>query len=155
MQTFLFTILLKLAQIRLFGLDEAAEKGTLFAVLVTVVVVLSVVIITLWKEGKIKSKKIIELHENHTKEIKQIHELHTTNIKEIGEKYFDKYEEVIKEMRRKEDDRNKQWLESEKETLNVLNGVTSILEMSEKMGESDNKHIMDKLKDIELKIDKK
>lgn len=139
----LFNVLPILAQIRLFGLDEAAEKGTLFAVLVTIVVVLSTVIILLWKENKSKSNKINELHEKYNDEIK-----------EIGEKYINKHDEIIKEMKAKEDERNKQWIESEKETLQVLNGVTNILEMSEKMGESDSNNIMDKLKSIESKLSK-
>jgi hypothetical protein len=36
-------------------------------------------------------------------------------------------------MLKREEDRTRQWMESEKETLRVLNGVSSILELGEKM----------------------
>jgi len=73
----------------------------------------------------------------------------------LFKKYEDKVQEVNKvreESLRREEQRCKEMLESEKETLKVLNGVTSVLEMSEKINQQDTYNIIRKIGDESDKI---
>ena len=63
------------------------------------------------------------------------------DLKMAQQEHIKKIEEVRKEMS-----------ESEKETLKVLNAVSSILEMSEKMGQNDTQKILETVKNTEEKI---
>ena len=63
------------------------------------------------------------------------------DLKLAQQEHIKKIEEVRKEMN-----------ESEKETLKVLNAVSSILEMSEKMGQNDTQKILETVKNAEEKI---
>ena len=119
------TIMGKLAQINLNGFEEVAQQNTLFAVLVTIILILFRAILFLYKKADDKNK-----------------ELNTAQIN-----FSLKIEEIRKDQIKKEDDRNNQWRESEKETLTVLNGVNNVLDLSEKMKESDTQKIIDKIKD--------
>ena len=57
-------------------------------------------------------------------------------------------------MLRREDERIRQWIESEKETLHVLNGVSVLLDLGEKLGKIDSDKILRKLEEIQGKIEK-
>lgn len=72
---------------------------------------------------------------------------------------FKKYEEKIKENKElqakaiyREEQRNKEFLESEKETLKILNGVTNVLEMIEKVNDQDTTNIINKITEEAEKI---
>ena len=67
---------------------------------------------------------------------------------------FRKYEDKVQENKeiqekaiKREEEHNRVFLESEKETLKVLNGVTSVLEMIEKVSDQDTNNIMNKIAD--------
>lgn len=119
-----------LGQINLNGFEEVAQQNTLFAILVSIILILFRVIIYLYKKVDDKAKLLGITQENHSLKI----------------------EEIRKEQIKKEDERNIQWRESEKETLTVLNGVNSVLEMSEKMKENDTQKIIDKISSIDSSI---
>jgi hypothetical protein len=72
---------------------------------------------------------------------------------------FKKYEEKIKDNKEmqikaleREEHRNKEFLESEKETLKILNGVTNVLEMIEKVNDQDTTNIINKISEEAEKI---
>ena len=124
---FIQTVLL---QVKLEGLDEAAKTSPLNATLVGFILLLLTGIVILWRHSDSSRKDLKEINKTHT----------------------DKLEEIRKEHLKREEERNKQWSDSEKETLQVLNGVTSILEMGEKMGHKDTKDILEKIRLLEEKI---
>jgi hypothetical protein len=130
-----------LGQIQLEGLEKAAETSPLNGALVGFIILLIAGVIILFKQNDTGRKDLKELNKEHAKKLDE-------NKKE----YIDKFEKLQHEYLSREEDRNKQWSESEKETLQVLNGVTSILSMSEKMGQKDTKEILDKLKLVEERI---
>jgi len=123
------------------GLQEAAKTSPLNGALVGFIVLLVTGIVFLWRQ-----------HNSTRKELKELNKEHADKLEDNRKEYVDKFEKLQNEYLRREEDRNKQWSESEKETLQVLNGVTSILEMSEKMGQKDTKEILDKLKLVEERI---
>ncbi len=116
-----------LAQINLEGFETAAEQNTTFAILVSIVLILFGINIFFFKKFEDKS----------------------TELKKFQEIYAEKIDEIRKENMIKEDERNKQWRESEKETLTVLKGVNSVLEMSEKMKENDTQKIIQNIVSLE------
>lgn len=127
-----------LYQINLEGFQQAAEMNTLFGILVSLIVILVGAVFILFKKYEEKSKELNKLHENTSNRIDQIR----------------------KEIIEKNDEVNKHWKDSEKETLMVLKGVNSVLEMSEKMKDATTEKITDKLQLIirmleELKINGK
>jgi len=66
-------------------------------------------------------------------EMKLTQQQHIARIDIIRKDHSDTLEKLRIEMLKREEDRTRQWMESEKETLRVLNGVSSILELGEKM----------------------
>ena len=46
------------------------------------------------------------------------------------------------------------WIESEKETLHVLNGVSNLLDLTDKIGRVDSEKILKKLDEIQSKVEK-
>ncbi|MDA3780509.1 MAG: hypothetical protein PF487_09885, partial [Bacteroidales bacterium] len=72
-----------------------------------------------------------------------------SRIDTIKEKYTDILDGLRVEMVKHENERVRQWMESEKETLHVLNGVSVLLELSDKVDKSEFKNINNKLKEIE------
>ena len=56
------------------------------------------------------------------------------------------------EMLKREEDRTRQWNESEKETLHVLNGVLNLLDLTEKINVGDSEKILLKLREIQNNI---
>lgn len=55
-------------------------------------------------------------------------------------------------MLKREDERNRQWFESEKEALHVLNGISIVLDLYDKMDKVGNEEILKKLDQIIEKI---
>jgi Na+/phosphate symporter len=104
-------------------LQKASETGPVAGVLVGVIILLVPALAYVFNLYRLSQKEIKEIQLEHAKEIAK-----------------------------QQEDRNKQWLESEKETLNVLNGVSSILEMSEKMGQNDTNKILEKIKSTEERL---
>lgn len=88
-------------------------------------------------------------------EIKNIQQQHTAKIDLIRKDHSDILNGLRSEMLKKEEERTRQWIESEKETLHVLNGVSSLLELSENIGRVESEKIISKLEEIKGIIEKK
>lgn len=86
-------------------------------------------------------------------EMKLLQQQYAARIDVLRKEHADTMEKLRTEMLKREEDRSRQWMESERETLRVLNGVSSLLDLSKKMGRVDSDKIMKKLGEIQLKIE--
>jgi two-component system, cell cycle response regulator DivK len=70
----------------------------------------------------------------------------------VIEEYMKKiYDEILK----KEEERQKKWVENEKETLRVLSGVAELLEMTDRVNKAETENVMKKLGEIKDILNKK
>lgn len=90
-----------------------------------------------------------------TKENSQIQKQHIARLDKLREDHSIRVENLHTEMLKKEEERTRQWIESEKETLHVLNGVSSLLELSENIGRVESEKIINKLEEIKKIVTKK
>jgi len=86
-------------------------------------------------------------------EMKLLQQQYAARIDVLRKEHADTMEKLRTEMLKREEDRSRQWMESERETLRVLNGVSSLLDLSKKMGRVDSDKIMKKLGEIQTKIE--
>ena len=56
------------------------------------------------------------------------------------------------DMLKRAEERTRQWIESEKETLHVLNGVSNLLDLSEKIGRVESQKILSKIEEFQLSV---
>lgn len=84
--------------------------------------------------------------------MKLMQQQHVARVDVIRKEHTVKLEKLRTEMLKREEDRSRQWMESERETLRVLSGVSSLLDLSEKIGRVDYDKIITKLEDIEKHI---
>lgn len=141
-----------IAQVNLEGFQQAAEQNTVFAILVSLVVILFGGFIILFKRYEDKNKELKNAHVEHTKTIDTVKTEHANKIDSIRKEHAEKIDEIRQEIMEKEEERTRMWRESEKETLNILNGVNTVLEMGEKMKENDTKNIIEKINNLEKLI---
>jgi hypothetical protein len=78
---------------------------------------------------------------------------HANKIDIIRGDHSETLEKIRVEMVKREEERTRQWIESEKEALRVLNGVSIILDRSDKIERSESEKIIKKLDEIYCKID--
>lgn len=123
------------------GFKAVGELNMIFGLLVSIIFILSTVIIFVYKQYNSKVKEILNIHEDYSEKMRK---LNLNN--------EDKLDRIRERIDRTEEDRNKQWIESEKETLQVLNGVTHVLEVSEKMERVDSQNILDKINQLEINL---
>ena len=57
-------------------------------------------------------------------------------------------------MLKREEERSRQWIESEKETLHVLNGVSMLLDLSDKISRVESEKIIKKLDELKIIVEK-
>lgn len=91
---------------------------------------------------------------NKSIEIKKMQHEHISKIDKLREEQSETLEKIRIEMLKREEERTRQWIESEKETLHVLNGVSMLLDLNEKIGKVESDKIIKKLDEIRLKIEK-
>lgn len=72
-------------------------------------------------------------------ESKLLQQQHVARIDNIRKEHLTVLDGLRIEMLKREDDRIRQWMESEKETLHVLNGVSTLLELSDKVDKAELK----------------
>jgi hypothetical protein len=89
-----------------------------------------------------------------TAESKLMQQQHTARVDAIRKDHSDTLERIRVEMLKKEEERGRQWMESEKETLHVLNGVSMLLDLNEKIGRVESEKILLKLDEIREKVEK-
>lgn len=87
-------------------------------------------------------------------ELKLIQQQHVAKVDIIRKEHSDTLEKIRVEMLKREEERNRQWIESEKETLHVLNGVSILLDLSEKIGRVESDKILKKLDEIRNQVAK-
>jgi hypothetical protein len=87
-------------------------------------------------------------------ELKLIQQQHAARIDVIRKDHSEAIEKLRLEMLKREEERVRQWMESDKEAIQVLNKVLTIFELSGKVGKVDSKKIMDKIDALDSKIDK-
>lgn len=85
-------------------------------------------------------------------EIKQLQQQYIAKIDIIRKEYSDTLEKIRVEMLKREEIKNRQWIESEKETLLVLNGVSTLLDLNEKLLTLESDKIFVKLDEISNKL---
>lgn len=86
--------------------------------------------------------------------MKLLQQQHVARIDVIRKEHSDKLENLRIEMLKREGERSRQWIESEKETLHVLNGVSNLLELDDKVNKVEFKKINKVLNAIEIAINK-
>ena len=89
-----------------------------------------------------------------TEESKLMQQQHVARVDAIRKEHGDTLENLRIEMLKHEEDRTRQWMESEKETLHVLNGVSNLLDLTDKIGRVDSEKILKKLDEIQSKVEK-
>lgn len=78
----------------------------------------------------------------------------TARVESLRKEHRDCLENLRLEALKKEDERTRLWMESEKEVLHVLNGVSNLLDIGDKIGRSDSEKILAKLNEIQEKVEK-
>lgn len=89
-----------------------------------------------------------------TNEMKIMQQQHVARVDAIRKDHSDTLEKIRIEMLKREEERTRQWMESEKETLHVLNGVSILLDLDDKIERSESEKILNKLDEIRDKIEK-
>jgi len=107
----------------------------------------------LWGSGTIAY--LLKKIDNKNNELKQNQQQHTAKIDVIRKDHSDTLNNLHTQMLQKEEERTRQWIESEKETLHVLNGVSSLLELSENIGRVESQKILNKLDEIKALVTQK
>lgn len=87
-------------------------------------------------------------------EMKLIQQQQIAKIDSIRKDHSDVMEKIRVEMLKHEEDRSRQWMESERETLHVLGGVSNLLDLSEKINRVESDKIMTMLQEIHEKVKK-
>ena len=97
---------------------------------------------------------IIRNSNKFEKKISDLKQASDCKINELNRIHENKMENIRLEMLKREDDKNRMWSESEKETLKVLSGVSNLLDLSEKINKVESDKIIKKLDDIAQLIKK-
>jgi hypothetical protein len=87
-----------------------------------------------------------------TAEMKLMQQQHVARVDTVRKEHSDAMEKIRLEMLKREEERTRQWMESEKETLHVLNGVSTLLDLSEKLGKVESEKILKKLDEIQSQV---
>jgi len=87
-------------------------------------------------------------------DMKQMQLQHVAKIDVIRNEHLNTLENLRIEMLKREEERTRQWMESEKETLYVLNGISNLLDLTDKIARVDSEKILNKLDEIKSKIKK-
>ena len=97
---------------------------------------------------------MMKTQRNTNAEIKLMQQQHVARVDLIRKDHSDTLEKIRVEMLKREEERTRQWMESEKETLHVLNGVSILLDLNEKIEKNESEKILKKLDEIREKIEK-
>lgn len=86
------------------------------------------------------------------KELLQVNQQYAAKIDQLNKTHNETLEKIREDMLKNEEARTFQWIESEKETLNVLSGLSILLDMNEKLGRVESEKILAKIQEVENKI---
>ena len=87
-------------------------------------------------------------------EMKHTQQQHVAKVDIIRKEHSDTLEKIRVEMLRREEERSRQWIESEKETLHVLNSVSMLLDLSDKISRVESEKIIKKLDELKIIVEK-
>jgi hypothetical protein len=85
-------------------------------------------------------------------DVKLIQQQHSAKIDNIRKEHSITLENIRIEMLKREEERTRQWAESEKETLQVLSGISTFLDLTEKIGIVDTDKIILILNEMKNKL---
>jgi len=108
-----------------------------FYLFIGITIIFIITMILLRKRLRFKHNQIILLNQQHTAKIDMIRKDHSDTLENIR---------VV--MLKHEQDRTQQWVESEKETLFVLSGVSNLLDLSDKINRVETDKILKLLQKI-------
>lgn len=97
---------------------------------------------------------LLNILKKKSADLKLLQQQHVAKIDNIRKENSDRLENLRIEMLKREEERSRQWMESEKETLHVLNGVSNLLELSDRVDRVEFKKINNVLGTIEVVINK-
>lgn len=97
---------------------------------------------------------VMKLLRNKTGDGKLMQQQHVAKIDRVRKEHSETLEKIRVEMLKREEERSRQWIESEKETLHVLNGVSMLLDLNDKIEKNQSEKILSKLEEICKKIEK-
>jgi hypothetical protein len=97
---------------------------------------------------------LMKILRNRNAEIKLMQQQHIAKIDMLRKEHSDAIEKIRLDMLKREEERTRQWMESEKETLHVLNGVSTLLDLSDKLDKSNSEKILKILGVIQEKVEK-
>jgi len=98
--------------------------------------------------------KVMSLLKKKVAEGKLLQQQHAAKIDLIRQEHSISLEKIRIEMLKKEEERNRLWAESEKETLFVLNGISNVFDLTNKIDRVESGEIIKKLDEIRIKIEK-
>lgn len=97
---------------------------------------------------------LINLLTKKDKYIQLIKDQQTAKIISLVDEHKESLEKIWNEMSNKEEEKTRQWVESEKETLQVLNGISQILELSDGIKQKELEKILNEILTIKKIISK-
>jgi ABC-type multidrug transport system fused ATPase/permease subunit len=115
--------------------EKTHGSHEIFTYLFAIQVVITLIIVIAFLLHIRKSVNKRNIIENNY--IKSINELTTNHIEQV--------EKIRTNSNKREEERSRQWFESEKETLKVLSGVSKLLDLNEKITKIESSKIMLKL----------
>jgi len=101
----------------------------------------------------IYSLYMIRLMKKRTADMKLMQQQHVARVDVIRKDHAETLEKIRVEMLNREEERGRQWMESEKETLHVLNGVSMLLDLNDKIGRSESEKIIKLLADVQETVE--
>jgi len=96
---------------------------------------------------------MIRLMKKRTADMKLMQQQHVARVDVIRKDHAETLEKIRVEMLNREEERGRQWMESEKETLHVLNGVSMLLDLNDKIGRSESEKIIKLLADVQETVE--
>jgi len=98
---------------------------------------------------------LLKVLKKKSSDLKLLQQQHVARIDNVRKEHSNNLESLRIEMLKREEERVRQWMESEKETLRVLNGVSNLLDLTDKIGRVDSEKILKKLGEIQTKVEKR
>ena len=95
---------------------------------------------------------MLKKNDKKNKELRNIQQQYIGKIDSLRKEHAEILNGIRRESLKREEDRNNQWIESERELLNVLNGLSMFFDINEKLNKVESEKILAKLQEIEEKL---
>jgi len=149
-------LILSQTQIPIDGLESAAENGDVNGILIWIVSIVSVVLVgvsgLLWREFQRKTKQLEDSKDDYANKIEDLTRSHNNKIDDINREFMKKIENHSTILLNKVDEWNKQWAESEKYAMEVIKGLSGLMENSDIMTNNRHSQVLDKLTALETNL---